>query len=547
MKGYSEEINVQILIALLKVHGIKKIVISPGATNVSFVASVQSDSFFELFSVVDERSAAYVACGLAIESNEVVALSCTGATASRNYFSGLTEAYYSKLPIVAITSSQQFGKIGHNIPQLIDRSIQPKDLLRCSVRIPTVHNDEEKWAYEMLINKVLLEAKRHGGGPVHIDLETEKKPGFFVTELPKVKKINRYFEYNALPKISAARIGILVGSHRHWEKRQEEVIEKFCEIYNAVVLCNPISNYRGKYKIFPAIMGVQRKYISEFRKFDLVIHIGEITDYSFNGIDMKEVWRVSPDGEIRDTYKRLTNVFEMEEVDFFEKYCEGMDGQDMTLYSFGIDEYKKLYFSIPEIPFSNLWIAMKTINELPNECLVYLGILNTLRHWGLFECDKSVSFFSNTGGFGIDGGVSTLIGMSLADRNRLCFAIVGDLSFFYDMNSLGIRHIDKNVRIMVLNNGRGTEFRNYEHPAAVFGDETDKYIAAAGHYGNRSKSLIRHMSEDLGFRYITASNKEEYIATLDDFVDATIAEPIVFEVFLDSKDETEAMRIVYNL
>ena len=102
---YSDEKNVQILIALLKAHGVKRVIASPGSTNVTFVGSIQQDPYFEIYSCVDERSAAYMACGMAAESGEPVALSCTGATASRNYFSALTEAYYRKLPIVAITST----------------------------------------------------------------------------------------------------------------------------------------------------------------------------------------------------------------------------------------------------------------------------------------------------------------------------------------------------------------------------------------------------------------------------------------------------------
>ena len=95
---YTNEKNAQIVISLLKQHGIKKVVVSPGATNVTFVGSVQQDPFFEIYSSVDERSAAYIACGLSAESGVPVVLSCTGATASRNYLPGLTEAFYRKLP-----------------------------------------------------------------------------------------------------------------------------------------------------------------------------------------------------------------------------------------------------------------------------------------------------------------------------------------------------------------------------------------------------------------------------------------------------------------
>ena len=135
---YTDERNVQILISLLKEHGIKRVVASPGSTNVTFVGSIQQDPFFEIYSCVDERSAAYMACGMAAESCEPVALSCTGATASRNYYPALTEAYYRKLPILAITSTQEEANIGHLIPQVLDRSAQPHDIVKMSVHLQTV-------------------------------------------------------------------------------------------------------------------------------------------------------------------------------------------------------------------------------------------------------------------------------------------------------------------------------------------------------------------------------------------------------------------------
>ena len=103
-KYYSSERNVQILLAIMKANGIRKVVASPGTTNIGFVGSIQNDPYFEVYSSVDERSAAKMPCRLAAESGEPVALSCTMSTASRNYIPGMTEAYYRKLPIVAVTS-----------------------------------------------------------------------------------------------------------------------------------------------------------------------------------------------------------------------------------------------------------------------------------------------------------------------------------------------------------------------------------------------------------------------------------------------------------
>ena len=114
---YTNERNVQIVIALLKAHGIRRVIVSPGTTNMTFVVSIQNDPWFQLWSSVDERSAAYIACGMAAETKEPVVISCTGATASRNYMPGLTEAYYRKLPVLAITSTRGNHKVGHLVDQ----------------------------------------------------------------------------------------------------------------------------------------------------------------------------------------------------------------------------------------------------------------------------------------------------------------------------------------------------------------------------------------------------------------------------------------------
>ena len=151
MAKYTSEKNILTLIALLKQHGIRKIIASPGTTNISFVASVQSDPFFELVSCVDERSAAYMACGIAAETGEPVVLTCTGATASRNYAPGLTEAYYRKLPVIAVTATQHLGRVGQNVAQVLDRSQQFNDMVKKSIQLYEVHTAEDTWAYHRLL------------------------------------------------------------------------------------------------------------------------------------------------------------------------------------------------------------------------------------------------------------------------------------------------------------------------------------------------------------------------------------------------------------
>ncbi len=549
MKYYSAERNVQILISLMKAHGVKKVVISPGMKNMSVVASLQCDSYFELYSCVDERSAAYIACGLSQESGEPVALSCTGATASRNYFSALTEAYYRKIPILAITSMSNVGEIGQLIPQIIDRRNQPKDTVNLSVQIPSVHNDEDEWSDNVLINNALLELRRHGGGPVHINLETMGSKDFTVKELPPERVIRRINHGNNFPSIVSGKIGIFVGTHKKWSKKLTSLVDRFCELYHAVVFCDHTSNYEGEYGIYPNLILDQIKYHSPLSSLDLLIHIGDVSGAYIN-IHPSQVWRVNPDGEVRDTFKKLKYVFEMEEEEFFEYYTKGQEDKD-NINSFYIDwrnEYNKILNKIPELPFSNIWIAQQTLPVLPSNSRLYLGILNTLRSWNFFEKNESILVYSNTGGFGIDGGLSTMIGSSLIDKNKLYFAVIGDLSFFYDMNALGNRHIGKNLRIMIINNGRGVEFRNYMHPCAEFGEDADPYMAAAGHFGAKSRDLVRHYAGDLGFQYLQANTKEEFLQVINTFVSENTEErPVVLEVFTETDDEASALRTIRNL
>ncbi|MBQ6976457.1 MAG: hypothetical protein IJQ16_07910, partial [Selenomonadaceae bacterium] len=553
---YTKELNALMLISLLKAHGIRKIIISPGTTNIALSASVQSDPYFELYSSVDERSAAYMACGMAAESGEPVVLSCTGATASRNYIPALTEAFHRKLPVLAVTSSQDISRAGNLSQQFIDRSRQLVDMVKYSVHLQTVKDNTDLANVNLKINRALLELKRHGGGPVHINLTTTYNKDFSVTELPPVRVINRYMLHDKLPDIPAnAKVLISVGTHTPFSKELENAVDNFCANYDAVVLVEHSSGYHGKYAMLSSIIAAQVSANYDYLfSADLLIHLGEQAGDSYTYYmklqNRMEVWRVSEDGELRDTFQRLTKVFEMPESEFFKHYAArrySFEPRTSQLKTFQ-EEAAKIYAKIPELPFSNVWLAHKTIKRLPEGSVLHLGIFNALRTWNFFECSKTIQIFSNIGGFGIDGNVSSLIGASLMNPNKKFFGVIGDLAFFYDMNAAGNRHIKNNLRIMLVNNGRGTEFRLYFHTATMFGEDADPFIAAAGHFGNQSRALVKHYAEDLGFEYLSASNKEEYLKNVDRFVtDENLPRPILFEVFTNPKDESDALYMIQRV
>lgn len=212
------------------------------------------------------------------------------------------------------------------------------------------------------------------------------------------------------------------------------------------------------------------------------------------------------------------------------------------------ERLQKLWTSIPELPFSNIFLAQHSHHLIPQNSVVHLGILHTIRSWNFFEFPQGIRAYSNVGGFGIDGSLSTALGASLADKNRLVFCILGDLAFFYDMNALGNRHLGTNLRILLVNNGKGTEFRNTGHLGALFGESTDEFCAAAGHFGNKSPTLVRDYATNLGFLYLNASNKNEYEkAALEFFNPNNTARPILLEVFTNDFEENQALQIITNM
>ena len=547
---YSDERNAQIIVSLLKQHGIRKIIASPGTTNYPVVASCQYDPFFEVISCVDERSAAYMACGMAATSGEPVVISCTGATASRNYLSALTEAYYRKLPVIAITSFNGSQNIGQLMPQNIDRTQIQHDVAVVSVDVPVVKDERDVRYCSRIVNQAILGTQRRGGGPVHINVSTNYDSNTFSSgEVPLAKPIRQHQWGQSYPEIPQnAKVAVFVGPRMPFDKETEEALDGFARSHNAVVFCDHTSNYRGHYSFLSTLAADNTtRSVPDFGRYrpNLIIHIGEVSgDYptmDFLKASGAPTWRVNPDGEIRDRFGTLTDVFEMDCASFFRSYA-GDDEPTHSYYELWKKRDAKLRAKIPDLPFSNRWIAQQAAPVLPSNSIAHFAILNSLRSWNYFPYDFSIRGYSNTGGFGIDGALSTMVGSALAEPQTQHFAFVGDLAFFYDMNVLGNRSLPNNMHILVVNNGTGVEFHMPYSPAQAIGKDVDQFVAAAHHFVSKDpqKSAVHTWTEVMGCRYLQASGKNDFKEALREFVKPTHDRPIVLECFTNAKDEAAA-------
>lgn len=557
---YSNEMNAQIIVALLKQHGVRRVIASPGTTNYGLVGSMQADCFFEMYSSVDERSAAYMACGMAAVSGEPVVLTCTGATASRDYLPGLTEAYYRKLPVIAITSFNGTQSIGQLLPQNIDRMNHQNDVSTYSVDVPVVKDEADEVFVNRVVNEAIIACTRHGGGPVHINVSCNYADGGFgVEELPRQRVIRRHDAFGELPSMDGYnKIAVFIGAHVPFSKAEAESLERFSKTRNVAVLVDHTSNFSGSRSILSSLAAENTsRWSSDYSELrpDLVIDLGEVSgDYVTTGFlkaTGAECWRVSEDGEVRDRFGSLTNVFEMHVREFFLRYA-GAAEADCGYHDAWRRKDGRLRDMLPSLPLTNRWCALELAPLLPAGGVLHMAILNSLRSWNYAEVDSSIACFCDTGGFGIDGCLSSAIGSALATPERLTLLVTGDLAFFYDMNALGNRDLPRNLRILLVNNGLGVEFHMPYSPAAVMGDDVNRFVAAQGHFSNRfgpdpdGLSPAALWCRAMGIRYAFADSKEAFKGLSECFL-KTGDVPMLLEVAVDPHDEKSAAKLMASI
>ena len=412
-----------------------------------------------------------------------------------------------------------------------------------STYIPFVKDELDEKNAALRINQAISALTLNGGGPAHINLETYYTKDLSVKELPKVTPIKRVDVEDRFPSLPKGKIAIFIGSHKKFSDSEIAAIDTFCSNHNAVVFCDHCSNYKGKYRQIDALLNLHASLcLNDIR---LLIHFGEITGDHFNmGWRAMEVWRISKDGQLRDRYGKLTYVFDMTESIFFEHYKLENTCTSGKFLNECQKDYQRLYENIPELPLSNIWMAKQMHDKLPEKSCIHFGILTSLRSWNFFEISNSINSMCNVGGFGTDGMISSLLGASLCNPQKLYFGVVGDLAFFYDMNALGNRHLGKNLRLMLVNNGKGCEFTHFMNPGHIFKEDVNPYIAAAGHFGNQSPTLVRDYARNLGMKYLTASSKEEFLANMDEFLNPKISSSYIFEIFTHDYDENEALCLI---
>lgn len=559
---YSSLKNVEILVALLKKYDVRHVVISAGTRHTPLVYSLEHDSFFKTYSIVDERSASFFAIGLIEHLREPVAICCTSGTAAANYVSAANEAFYQQLPLLLLTADRNHYYMFQQEEQMIPQEGLYASVCKKVVTLPHVRDEKDFWYCSRICNEALMELGHGENGPVHINFIVENDypivqgiVKFEEPELPNVRKIDRltlevsrekWVEKAALLKKS--KILIVYGQYAPLTETEQANIEAFCEKYNCVISVDLISNLHCScgiptFALSRTLNGDEMKVLVP----DILITmnantISEIKNRMAPFKSQFEHWHVSAKGEISDPFKCLPNVVECSPQTFFEKFAElAVECERHDYYKQWEVFYKRIgnNGSLNEEPitYSSMYATQQYLANIPANSLLHIANSNSIRLSNYFDVDPSVVIYGNRGTHGIDGSMSAFIGQAHVSQ-KLSFLVIGDLSFFYDMNALWNQYVGNNIRILVCNNSGGAIFHTY--PSTKNVPTLDDHIAAEHH------TSVKAWAESRGFKYLAATNKNELDERLPDLMVQKSESPVIMEVFTDKDVDAQCiMDITY--
>ena len=549
---FTDKKSILQLAVLLRAHGVRKIVLCPGSRNIPIVQTLANIPDFTCYPVTDERSAGFFALGLALHGGTPVAVCCTSGTALLNLHPAVAEAFYQQVPLIVISADRPEAWIGQMDGQTLPQPGVFGSLVKKSVTLPDVKTEEDEWYCNRLINEALLEVDHHGRGPVHINVPISE-PFFLlpVTELPEARVITRYQGLSIYDKDYQPLINRLNKYHKRmvvvgqmnliylFDKKYTKLLYKhfawFTEnISNRTIPGLPIKNLE------PLLCSMDFDEMEKMRPELLITYGGHIISKRLKKFLRRhppvEHWHISADGEVVDLYGSLTTVIEMDPFEFLEKIAPMMETR--------APEYPRIWEnkskSIPkgEFAYSEMSAIGKVITNLPTSCSLHLANSSAVRYAQFFDVPAEVEILSNRGTNGIEGSLSTALGYATVSE-KLNFILIGDLSFFYDMNALWNTNYGSNIRILLLNNSGGEIF--HALPGLELHENASRFVVANHHSSGRA------WAEDRGFEYLSAHNEEELTQVIDRFVEPNFTErPMLLEVFTDKESDVEILKNYYR-
>lgn len=553
MMNYSKIPLAQTVAYLCQEKDISHIVISPGSRNAPLTISFTENTFFETFSIVDERCAAFFALGMAQQLQKPVALVCTSGSALLNYYPAIAEAFYSDIPLVVLSADRPIERIdigdGQTIRQknvfqnhiLYSANLYSELVLEGNTELKKLAQKqfESKKHNEQEINHALNAAIEHQG-PVHInvpfyeplyDRVSERSVSPIVIK-PNEKSIFSEKNLDDFKEVwsSAKRKLVLVGVNAPNSIKQD-YLDQLANDESVIVLTETTSNIHHPrfFNCIDQLIGpLKQDDLNDLQPDILLTFGGMVVSKKIKGFlrdfQPKHHWHVD-EKKAFNTYFCLDKHFQVDVNTFFEHFLNGNQTDLSGYFDFwnGIRNYRRTKHKkyLNEIPFSDFKAFELVLNTVPDGNHLQLGNSSTIRYTQLFDLNPSLKVFCNRGTSGIEGSTSTALGAAVINDSQTTL-ITGDLSFFYDSNALWNDHIPVNFRLIIINNQGGGIFRIL--PGDKNNDNFDTYFETT--HSHKAEKLC----EMYDFEYQMASDEKSLASILDTFYKES-KRPKLLEIF----------------
>ncbi|KQL32529.1 2-succinyl-5-enolpyruvyl-6-hydroxy-3-cyclohexene-1-carboxylic-acid synthase [Psychrobacillus sp. FJAT-21963] len=531
----------------VKQSGVKDVVICPGSRSTPLAYGFAKSEGFEFYRQIDERSAAFFALGIAKAKKSPVVLLCTSGTAAANFFPAIVEAYYARIPLLVITADRPHELREVGAPQAIDQIHLFGKHVKWTVDFPIPEADEESLPFiERHIQRAITTSKAFPMGPVHINVPF-REPLLINME-----------QQQPLTQISQSEVGQLVPSQQFisWYKEQLQKEDKglfivgdslpttegFWEFARTVqwpVLADPLSNLRSSVPEDCLHLCIDQYDAllkdNSFKKYaapNIVIRFGAqpvskpLTQF-LKACKPNVFIAVDESSVFRDSLHIVTQHVQVGAATLWNPIEEKQASTYLKDWSKANDIATKHVQAYLETEEDEGALAATLFEVLSDGDFLFASSSMPIRDVDTFynKTTKDIQIYANRGTNGIDGVVSTALGVYAATK-RPGYLLIGDLAFLHDVNGLIVSRFQKtDLTVVVMNNDGGgifsylpqsTETNYFEH---LFGTPTGlKFSHIAAMYDAQYDAV--HTKED--FHKVLSEQKRKDIRIIEVFTNRQV-------------------------
>lgn len=549
-----------ILVNLLAAYGVKHAVISPGSRNAPIIIALNCCKTIKKHIIVDERSAAFAALGIAQQTNQPVVIICTSGTAVLNYAPAIAEAYYQQLPIIVISADRVHEWIDQNDSQTLKQFGILDNIVKDSYDISSHNDDTALWYANRTINDALQCAKAKPEGPVHINMQFSEPlydrkcyPKQNTTRVITHSHVTRSLaqeELNSIAETLRQKRVLIVASMQQPSEELNCILNNLAN-ENIVVLSEIIANnHQGDNilrKTDTLLTSIPETELHQYSPEVLITFggapVSRLLKTFLRKLNNIEHWRIGTDRNVIDTMQNLTKRIEVSPLQFFRELSKQNIHCTHSFYKIWQELSRSATINhavyLKKAPWSDLKAMGIIMNGLPSKGLnLQVSNGSAIRYADIMgvPADFQGSVHCNRGVSGIDGSTSTALGASMVLPEQTTLLITGDMSFSYDLSGLASQYNSKNFKIIVLCNGGGGIFRFINGPSDL--PEFEQYFEV-----HRDIPIDKYAAA-FGFDFLQADNEVSLQIQLDKLLRNNA--PTILATYTDNKISAQTLKDYYN-